>query len=313
MPNVALARAFEEIGDYLELAGDNPFKIRAYRRAADAVLDFPGALEDASNEELENIEGLGAATVAKTREWAATGTIRLLEHLRRENPPGLLEVLRVPGLGPKKVKLLYTEKGIDSLEKFAAALDNGDLKGVSGFGPKTIENLKIGLRRMAELSERMPLTHARVLAERLKRAFAEKLPAVELYDAGSLRRGLDTLGNLNFVARAGDAAPILDAFAGLAYIAEVVERDETRLQARALNGMEIELVVAPAAEFGSVLWFAKPAVTPTLGARSRVKGRISLTKPNFTRRPKRNSSRPNCAKIRGEWQAARAGNFAQIN
>ena len=254
MPNVALARAFEEIADYLELGGDNPFKIRAYRRAADAVLDYPGNLDDASDDDLENVEGLGAATVAKTREWAATGTIRLLEHLRRENPPGLLEVLRVPGLGPKKVKLLYQEKGIDSLEKFAAALENDGLKGVSGFGPKTIENLKIGLRRLAELSERMPLTRARVLAERLKRALNEQLPGIELHDAGSLRRGLDTLGNLNFVVRADDASAIFDAFAALAYIAETLERDSNRIKVRTLTGTEVEIVAAPDAKFGTVWW-----------------------------------------------------------
>ena len=309
MPNVALSRAFEEIADYLELAGDNPFKIRAYRRAAEAVLDYPGALEDATDEDLENVEGLGTATVAKTREWAATGTIRLLEHLRRENPPGLLEVLRVPGLGPKKVKLLYSEKGIDSLEHFAAALESGDLKGVAGFGPKTIENLKISLRRMAELSERMPLTHARVLAERLKRALLEKLPDLEIHDAGSLRRGADTLGNLNFVARADDAAPILEAFAGLAYVGEVLEREQARLKARTLNGMEVELVVAPDEKFGSVLW--RQTGSPAHLEAVEIGGDYADETELYTSVGAQFIA-PELREGRGEWAAARAGTLPKL-
>ena len=309
MQNAALSRAFEEIADYLELAGDNPFKIRAYRRAADAVLDFPDPIEDATEDELEGVEGLGAATVAKTREWTATGTIRLLEHLRRENPPGLLEVLRVPGLGPKKVKLLYQEKNIDSLEKFALALENGDLKGVSGFGPKTIENLQVSLRRLAELSERMPLTHARVTAEKIKTALREKMPDLEMHDAGSLRRGADTLGDLNFVARAENAAPIFDAFAELAIIAEVLERDETRVKARTLTGTEVELVVAPPEKFGSTLWFHT-------GSKAHLEA--IEESGEFAEEAALYASvgavwiAPELRQGRGEWEAARAGKLPRL-
>ena len=309
MQNAALSRAFEEIADYLELGGDNPFKIRAYRRAAEAVLDFGAAIENASDEELETIEGLGAATIAKTREWAATGTIRLLEHLRRENPPGLLEVLRVPGLGPKKVKLLYREKGIDSLEKFAVALENGDLKGVAGFGPKTLENLKTSLRRLSELSERMPLTHARVLAQKIKNALHEKLPAIEIHDAGSLRRGADTLGNLNFVARAQHAAPVLDALAELASIAEVTERDERRVLARTLTGIEVELVVAAPERFGTVWW-------QQTGSIAHLSGQIIEGDwPDETALYASAGAQwiaPELREGRGEWERARAGTLPQL-
>ena len=303
MQNVALANAFEEIADYLELGGDNPFKIRAYRRAAETVADYPGPIEDATEDELENLEGLGAATVAKTREWGATGQIRLLEHLRRENPPGLLEVLRVPGLGPKKVKLLYAEKNIDSLEKFASALDNGDLKGVSGFGPKTIENLKISLRRMAELSARMPLTRATVLADKIERAFAEKMPEIELQIAGSVRRGCETIGNLNFVARADDFVAVLDAFAALPIIGEVGERDENSLKARTLTGMEVELIVAAPAEFGTVLWRATGSYAHTQAVE--IKGEFADENALYAS-AKADYIAPELRENQGEWAAARA-------
>ncbi len=309
MQNVALANAFEEIADYLELGGDNPFKIRAYRRAAEAVLDYPAAIEDASDDELEQLEGLGAATVAKTREWGATGQIRLLEHLRRENPPGLLEVLRVPGLGPKKVKLLYGEKNIDSLEKFAVALENGDLKGVSGFGPKTIENLKISLRRMAELSARMPLTRARVLAEKIKRAFAEKMSAVELHEAGSLRRGCDTIGNLNFVARADDAAATLDAFAALPIIGDVQAHDESSLNARTLTGMEVHLTVATPENFGNALWRATGSHAHTQAVK--IAGEFADESALYAS-VKAQYIAPELRENNGEWQAARANKLPNL-
>ena len=309
MQNVALANAFEEIADYLELGGDNPFKIRAYRRAAEAVLDYPGAIEDASDDELEALEGLGAATVAKTREWGATGQIRLLEHLRRENPPGLLEVLRVPGLGPKKVKLLYQEKNIDSLEKFALALDNGDLKGVSGFGPKTIENLKVSLRRMAELSARMPLTRATVLADKIKRAFAEKMPDVELREAGSLRRGLDTIGNLNFVARASDAAATLDAFAALPIIADVSGRGDNSLEARTLTGMEVSLNVAKPEEFGSMLWRATGSHAHADAVE--ISGEFADENALYASVGAKYIA-PELRENNGEWEAARAGTLPDL-
>ena len=309
MQNVALANAFEEIADYLELGGDNPFKIRAYRRAAEAVLDYPAAIEDATDDELEALEGLGAATVAKTREWGATGQIRLLEHLRRENPPGLLEVLRVPGLGPKKVKLLYQEKDIDSLEKFAIALDGGDLKGVSGFGPKTIENLKISLRRMAELSARMPLTRATVLAEKIGRAFADAMPGAELHIAGSLRRGLDTIGNLNFVARSDDAAVVLDAFAALPVIGDVDERSENALKARTLTGMEVSLLVAAPADFGTILWRATGSHGHTEAVA--INGEFADESALYAS-VKAQYIAPELRENRGEWERARDGKLPDL-
>ena len=309
MQNVALANAFEEIADYLELSGDNPFKIRAYRRAAEAVLDYPAAIEDATDQELEGLEGLGAATVAKTREWGATGQIRLLEHLRRENPPGLLEVLRVPGLGPKKVKLLYKEKDIDSLEKFAQALNNDGLKGVSGFGPKTIENLKISLRRMAELSARMPLTRATVLAAKIVRAFGEAMPDVELQIAGSLRRGLDTIGNLNFVARSDDAAATLEAFAALPIVGDVSARDENSLNARTLTGVEVSLSVAAPAAFGNLLWRATGSHAHTEAAE--ITGEFADESALYAS-VKAEWIAPELRENRGEWKRARDGKLPKL-
>lgn len=251
MQNAALARQFDQIAAYLELSGDSIFKIRAYREAASAIADFPAPIEDA---DLNAIEGLGTATIAKSREWFKTGRIKVLEALKAQYPAGLLDVLRVPGLGPKKVQLLWKEKGIDSLEKFKIALENGDLNGLAGFGPKTLDNLKTAVRRLGELSSRTPLPEATVTATKILAFLLDKLPEVKVEIAGSLRRGCDTVGNLNFVASAEDAAPLLDLFALYSGFETVVARDENSVKARLHDGLEAELVVAQPKSFGSLLF-----------------------------------------------------------
>jgi DNA polymerase (family 10) len=308
MQNVAIARVFDEIADYLELAGDNPFKIRAYRRASEAIVDFPSPIEDAAeNDQLEEIEGLGAATIAKTKEFLATGTVRLLEFQRSKYPPGLLDVLRVPGLGPKKVALLYKEKGIDSIEKFSEALSSGGLVGVAGFGPKTIENLKTNLKRLSQLTARLPLTDAVQVATRLKNALIEKRPGLEIHDAGSLRRGCDTLGNLNFVVKSDDDS-VLDEFLALPHVLEVVERGEASAKARIHPGVEAEIVLSSSENFGSKLFFHT-------GSRAHIEnlevGQFAdeaalyqhLGTPFIP---------PELREGRGEWEAAKAGKLPNL-
>lgn len=312
MQNAALARVFDEIADYLELAGENPFKIRAYRRAAEAIADFATSIEDAAeNGELEKIDGLGTATIAKTHEFLATGTVRLLEFQRSKYPPGLLDVLRVPGLGPKKVALLYKERGIDSIEKFAEALENGGLNGVAGFGPKTIENLKTNLKRLAQLTTRLPLSSAVVVAARLKNALREKHPGLEIFDAGSLRRGTDTLGNLNFVVK-GDDPAVLDAFLALPHVLDVVSRDETRAVAKVHPGLEADVTLAKAENFGSTLFFrtGSRAHIEALGEAPNLEGFASEEEIYVSLGA--DYIPPELREGRGEWEAARAKKLPRL-
>ncbi|BCM90932.1 DNA polymerase/3'-5' exonuclease PolX [Abditibacteriota bacterium] len=253
MQNAALARQFDQIAAYLELAGDSIFKIRAYREAASAIADYPGPIEDA---DLNAIEGLGSATIAKSREWFKTGKIKVLEALKAQYPAGLLEVMRVPGLGPKKVQLLWKEKNIDSIAKLQVALDADELDTLNGFGPKTRENLKTALRRLGELTSRTPLPDATGTATKILTALIERSPDAHIEIAGSLRRGAETVGNLNFVASSEDATPLLDTFAALPLFETIIARDETTVKARLHDGVEVELVVAPPVRFGTQLWFS---------------------------------------------------------
>jgi DNA polymerase (family 10) len=308
MQNAALAQVFVAIADYLELEGENQFKTRAYRRAAEAVADFPTPIEDAAeNGDLEQIEGLGAATIAKSREFLATGNVRLLSFLRSKYPPGLLDVLRVPGLGPKKVALLYKERGIDSIEKFAENLENGGLSGVAGFGPKTIENLKTSLQRMAQLSTRLPLPSALVVANRLKTALREKRPDIEIHDAGSLRRGCDTLGNLNFVVKSDDAT-VLDVFLDLPSVLATVEKSENRAVAKVHPGIEVEIVLAKAENFGSTLFFHTGSSAHT---ENKVEGSFADEKALYAHLGAAYIP-PELREGKHEWEAAKNGQLPKL-
>ena len=252
MQNAAVAQVFDEIADYLEVAGENPFKIRAYRRAAEAVSTHAEPIEDAAEAgTLRSIEGLGEATAAKIAEYLATGKVRFLEKLHDEYPPGLLELLRVPGLGPKRVVQLYRDGGIDSLEALKTALDNDSLNGLSGFGPKALQNVRQGLERMALLSARVPLGDALVLAHSLQSTLAACAAIERLEIAGSLRRGCDSVGDVNLLAQTSDAQSALDAFIALPHVLSLLDRDEKSAAIKIRHGIRATLYCAGADQFAA--------------------------------------------------------------
>lgn len=251
MQNASVAALFDEIADYMMLAGENTFKIRAYRHAAEAVATYENPIEEAAEEgTLRSIEGLGEATSEKIQEFLATGKIRVLEELREEFPAGLLDLLRVPGLGPKRVQQLYRERQIDSIEALNIALENNALKGLAGFGPKTIENLKSGLRRLAEMNRRAPLDRALPLSQSLI-ATLSAFPAIERIDlAGSLRRGAETVGNINLLAVTDDANAAFESFLSLPQALSSQQNDSRSANIRVRPGIDVSLHTTTAKEFG---------------------------------------------------------------
>jgi DNA polymerase (family 10) len=257
MQNAAIATAFDEIADYMELAGENSFKIRAYRRAAEAVATFPEPIEDAAEADaLQRIEGLGEATAAKVKEFIATGAIRYLERLREQYPATLLDLIRVPGLGPKRVAQLHQEKGIASVEALKEALTNGDLNGVKGFGPSTLANIERGLARMAQMTKRLPIGDALPLANSLLASLGASKSALRVEIAGSLRRGCDTVGDINLIAETKQPQVLLEEFLALPQALAEGERDEETATIRMRPGIEVRLRAAAPEEFSTQLFFA---------------------------------------------------------
>ena len=270
MQNASVAQMFDEIADCLEIAGENPFKIRAYRRAAEAVATFAEAIEDAAeNGTLRSIEGLGEATAAKVQEFLATGKVRFLEKLREEYPPTLLELLRVPNLGPKRIALLYGERGISSIESLKEALESGQLEGISGFGPKTLSNLKSGLERLAEVSQRLPIADALRLAGDVQSTLKRCDAIQRLEVAGSLRRGADTVGDLNLLAQTDDAAAVIAFFTQMPLVLSIGESNDESASVTVRPGVTVRLACATQSTFGAALLLATGSAAHLEGARNR--------------------------------------------
>jgi len=274
MQNAAVAAAFDEIGDLMELAGENSFKTRAYRRAAEAVAGYNGAIEDAAEAgTLRDIDGLGEATSEKVREFLATGTMRYLERLREEYPASLLELMRVPGLGPKKVAQLYGERKIDSIEALVKALDNDELKGLSGFGPKTVDNIRRGLERVSQLTTRLPIGDAFAVADGVKKVLQGSVAVARVELAGSLRRGCDTVGNLDFAVETEAAPAVIAEFTTGPLVLKVVEQSETGATINIRPGIEARICCATPAEFGSVFFHLTGSAAHVEQARERATAR----------------------------------------
>lgn len=329
MQNFAVAQMFDDIADYLEIAGENSFKIRAYRRAAEAIVAYSEPIEDAAeNGTLREIEGLGEATTAKVQEFLATGKVRYLERLRDEYPRSLLELLKVPNLGPKKVAQLYRERNITSVEELIGAIEQGQLAGLSGFGPKTIENLRQSIERLAQMTTRLPIGEALHVAQNMVAALAATPAAERVEIAGSLRRGCDTVGNINLVATGSNAADLVQAFVKLPQVLSVIEQGEDKATVCVRPGIEVQLTCASPQNFGGVWFHATGSVDHLATAQQKAQDQgLTLQEDGLYRggQPLATAEEkdiyaaleipyilPELRENRGEWEAAAAGALPQL-
>lgn len=256
MDKKSVAAALEEIALLSELAGENPFKVRAYESGARAVLTFPGDLGEAVRRgELSNIKGIGKSIAAVIAELTETDESRTLQKLREKIPPGLLELLQVPGLGPKKARILHDKLQIENLGELEYAIQENRLVSLPGFGAKTQEKLKAGLERIKRyanlfrLGDLLPLSQE--LLEQLRRR--EGVLRAEL--AGGVRRGLEVDEAIVLVAAIpetkGSRASFEELFPGL----QMSQGPTGCLEATLPQGMRLVLALADLETFGAVWLF----------------------------------------------------------
>lgn len=246
MDKFAVARALRELGMLLEVKGENPFKVRAYEAGARALED---AEEDLAalvgGDGLTALRGIGEALAKKIRELHLTGTTSLLEKLRAELPKGILELSRVPELGPRKIALLHEALGVSSLAELEAACREGRVRGVKGFGARTEARILENLGRLTTAEPRLILSDAVELGERLVRHLSG--PPVERVElAGSARRGRETVGDIDLVASSAQPAAVGARLAAFPSVVEVLAQGETKTTVRLANGVQVDLrTVAP--------------------------------------------------------------------
>lgn len=253
MRNQEIARIFNDIADILEIKGDNPFRVRAYRRAAQNIDSFAKDVAETSPEELQEIPGIGADLAAKVQEYVATGSLKFYDELKKEVPSGLVDLLSVPGLGPKTAKLFFDKlhiKDIDDLEKLAK---EGKLKGLPGIQAKTEENILKGIAMIRRHSGRFPIGRVLPVAEGILGKLKEKAPVDKLDIAGSLRRWKDTIKDIDILATSKDPHKVMDVFVHLPEVKEVLMKGPTKSSLITQEGMQVDLRVVEEGSFGAAL------------------------------------------------------------
>lgn len=254
MTNIEIASLLAETGLLLELDRTDVFRARAYQRAAQAAASWGKPLETLAAEELREIPGIGKSLAAHIAAACATGTFPELEALRARFPAGLRELLRVPGLGPVRARRLFEKAGVDGLEGLRSALEAGTLRGLAGFGAGLERKLREGLAFAQAPSRRLRRDARQLIAPVLAQVRALKgVSRAEL--AGSLRRGRETVGDVDILAAAEDGAAVVAAFTRLPGVESVTSSGPEKAAVRLLGGLQCDLRVVPASCFGAALQY----------------------------------------------------------
>jgi DNA polymerase (family X) len=257
MRNAEIADAFDELGDLYELDGAVVYRVLAYRQAAKAIRDTAVSVEELARQgRAEELPGIGKTIAEKLDALLETGSIPAADKLKAKFPAGLVELTRIPGLGPKRARLVYDELGISSLDELREAAESERLRTVRGFGPKAEENVLAALADYdvdAGPRARTLLSRALQIAEDIAAALREHPAADRVEIAGSTRRMTDTVKDLDLVATATDAAALAAAFSTLPLIDEVLSSGVAGARAITNNGMSVELRIVPPQNFGNLL------------------------------------------------------------
>ncbi len=256
MRNLEVAKLFHEIAGLLEIKDENTFKIRAYRRAAMNLESVTEEIEAvAARGGLTEIAGIGKDLAAKIQQALETGHMEYLEELRAEIPRGVVELMAIPGVGPKTAKLLFQQLQVDSVEKLEALALQGTLLGLPGIKQKTIENILKGIQVVKAGRERMPLGRALPLANELVQIL-ETLPAIKQISlAGSLRRMRETVKDIDLLITSTKPAKVMAVLTSLPQVAEVLLQGETKATIRHREGIQVDLRVVEPGCFGAALQY----------------------------------------------------------
>ena len=254
MDNLAIARVFAEIGDLLEIKGENPFKIRAYRNASETIAHAPGRIADIPPADRLAIQGIGKDLNAKITELVETGAIVYHQSLLQEFPPTILDLLNLQGVGPKTVALLYRELGIRTLADLEAAARAGRLRSIKGMGAKKESWILKALEERAHVAGRRLVAEAHDAAADLVAALRAHAPAADISPVGSLRRGCETCGDLDILA-AGAPPSLMEAFTGYKLVERILARGETKSSVLLWGGFQADLRLVPRESLGAALQY----------------------------------------------------------
>jgi len=278
-----IASVLDEIATFMELTGENPFKIRAYSAGArilENMTEDLGELIDTGK--LADIPGLGEALVDKITTLRRDGVLPFHQKLKASIPAGLLEVMQIPGLGPKKVRALWTQLAVEDLAKLKEVCESGAVAELKGFGAKTQDKILEGIKNRIAYGKRHRWYEAAAIAEPILVGL-RALPQVSLAEsAGSLRRARETVGDLDFLVASSEPKPIMDWFVAYPGVKEVTAHGETKSSVRFENGLQADLRVVPAEQFYFALHHFTGSKEHNVAMRHRALGRgLSMSEWGF--------------------------------
>jgi DNA polymerase (family 10) len=255
--NVEIADVFDETADLLEIEGENPFRIRAYRNAARLLRGLKQEAADllAAGQNLAELPGIGEDLAGKIREVVESGSMELLRRLHRQLPRSIVELLRVPGLGPKRAKLLHERLGVKTLAELRVAAEAGKLRSLAGFGAKTEAKILQSAAAQRGVSPRLTLAAATPQAEALM-AYLRSAPGVkQVAMAGSYRRARETVGDLDILATASRPESVIEYFTSYGAVDHVAASGGTRATIVLRGGLQVDLRVVEDASYGAALHY----------------------------------------------------------
>jgi DNA polymerase (family 10) len=271
--NEEVAALLREYAELTQITGGDVFRARNYEKAARSVRGWASDISQLDVKELRAIPGVGASIAAKIAEYRQSGSIRALEELRAKIPPGVLELTRVPGLGPKRALQLSRDLGIQSVEDLAAAIKAGRLDGLAGFGARSEERIAAGIEVYRQGRERVLLDVALRTADEMVAALT--LISQRCTYAGSLRRWRETIGDIDILAAADDSAPLMAAFAAGH---EVVASGPTKTTVRTGSGLTADLRVVPLDAWGAALQYFSGSAAHNVAVRQiAIKQKLKLS------------------------------------
>ncbi|MGA2110695.1 MAG: DNA polymerase/3'-5' exonuclease PolX [Anaerolineales bacterium] len=257
MDNQEVAEKFDELADLLAIQGESSFRVNAYRRAAETIRGLGRDLGEITQAgELQKIPGVGQAIAEKIEQLLATGKMQALERVRKEVPPGLLELLQVPGVGPKRAALLWKELRISNLSKLEKAARAGKLRDLRGLGPGVEKNILAGIEALARRTGRIPIGTAWPLAQELLERLRQQPGVRAAEPAGSLRRRKETVGDLDLLAASPDPEKVLAFFTQDPLVTHVLAQGQTKASVELKGGIRAQLWVHPPERFGTALQYA---------------------------------------------------------
>ena len=267
--NAEIAGLFNRLADLLDIEGGNPFRIRAYRNAARTIAslaqNMAGLLE--SGKDQSELPGIGKAIAEKIRTIVETGRLPQLEEVESRTPAALSDLMKIEGLGPKRVKTLYRQLNIRSPEDLERAARSGKIRELEGFGRKTEELILQRVRRFQGEAPRMRLPDAEDIAEPLV-AYLKKTPGIKVITvAGSFRRRRETVGDLDILVTARKGSPVMDRFIAYDEVAGVVSRGNTRSTVILHSGLHVDLRVVPQVSYGAALCYFTGSRTHNIALR----------------------------------------------